>query len=166
MRSLSLVCCIAGAAAVAALAGAGTAGALVGPGLAHAATVTLSSNRAGADPVALTLELEYEMQCGYPGPGPVLITLPAAERLPGTLARTSVRVDGRPAVAVSVTGHTVSVGLAPEPRIMCDVIGPGRLTVLFTSAAHLGNPSRPETYVVEATRGGASFSAGFALVAP
>lgn len=143
----------------------GTSGALavVAPGLVHTATVMLSSARAGAEPVALTLELGYEMQCGYPGPGPVVITFPVAERVPAVLSRAEVLVGGHPAVSVGVSGHSVSVGLAPEPRVMCDVIGPGRLTVQFTSAAGLGNPSRPGSYTVEAARGSAFFSAAFTI---
>jgi len=50
-------------------------------------TVALSSTRAGARPVRLTLSFSYTMQCDYPGAGPVTIVLPAAERLPARLAR-------------------------------------------------------------------------------
>lgn len=155
-----------GAIVVAAMLGclAGSVGAVVAPGLVHAASVTLSSHRAGTDPVTLTLQLEYEMQCGYPGPGPVVVALPPAERL-GAITRGAVLVDGQPARSVATVGHTVTVGLKPPPQVMCDVIGPGRLTLVFLPAARLGNPTRPGSYALEATHGASSFSASFAVTA-
>jgi hypothetical protein len=127
--------------------------------LAHTITITLSSIRAAARPVAATAVLGYEMQCGYPGPGPVVLELPAAEHVPASIRRSSVLVDGKAATSVRVSGHAVSVGLAPPPQIMCDVIGPGRLTIELTRAAGLGNPTRPGSYVLRVARGSTSFSA-------
>jgi len=131
--------------------------------LPQSASVTLSSAQAGARPVVLTLVLGYEMQCGYPGPGPVTIDLPAAERVPAQLAPSQVLVDGKPAPSVAIAGHAVSVGLAPPPQVMCDVIGPGKLTIEFGRAAGLGNPSRPGVYTLEAARGSAAFTARFTI---
>ncbi len=109
----------------------------------------------------VTVELGYEMQCGYPGPGPVVLELPASEQVPARIPRASVLVDGKAAPSLSVSGHAVAVGLAPRPQIMCDVIGPGRLTIELTRAVGLGNPSRPGSYLLRAARGGVSFSARF-----
>jgi len=135
------------------------------PGPAHSAAITVSPPRAGATAVVVKLVLGYEMQCGYPGPGPVVVTLPPGERVGRTLARSAVVVDGRPAVSVAVSGRTVTIGLAPAPQVMCDVIGPGRLTVLFLASAGLGNPPRAGSYTVRAARGSASFSAVFSISA-
>jgi hypothetical protein len=143
----------------AALAGACATGASALPGLPQSATASLSTARAGARPVALTLELDYDMQCGYPGPGPVVIELPAAERVPGSLARSQVLVDGHPAASVQVSGHRVDVGLAAKPRIMCDEIGPGRLTISFPTSAGLGNPARAGSYTIDVTRASTALSA-------
>lgn len=148
---------------VSALLAACTSAAAAPTPLPSSAAVILSSERAGARPVALTLKLTYEMQCGYPGPGPVLIDFPKQERVPGVLASSRVLVDGHRARAVGVSGHTVSVGLAPPPQIMCDVIGPGRLTILFTRAAGFGNPVRAGRYTITATRGTSAFSARFTI---
>lgn len=137
------------------------AGALPGP--VQSSSMTLSSLATGTRPVALTLTLQYEMQCGYPGPGPVVVTLPRGEAVPVTLAASAVLVDGHHATSVSLSGRAVSVGLAPEPQIMCDVIGPGRLVIAFTRSAGLGNPMHKGSYAVLATRGSASFSARFTI---
>ena len=103
------------------------------------------------------------MQCGYPGPGPVLIDLPSQERVPRVLTPSQVLVDGHPARNVGIFGHRVSVGLAPLPRIICMVIGMGRLTILFTRAAGLGNPLRAGSYTITATRASSEFSARFTI---
>lgn len=156
-----------GPAVAVALVAAGTpAGAALGPGPASSpstASVSLSSARAGARPVALTLTLTYEMQCGYPGPGPVVIRLPQQERVPARLAPAQVLVDGQPARTVAISGHTVTVGLAPRPQIMCESIGPGRLTILLTRAAGFGNPLRADSYTIAVTRRAAAFTAGFTI---
>ena len=129
----------------------------------HSATVSLSSVRAGARPVALRLVLTYEMQCGYPGPGPVTIDLPTQERVRSVVKLAQVLVDGHPARALAVSGHTVTVGLAPPPRINCMVIGVGRLTILLTRAAGLGNPLRAGSYTITAARASSEFSARFTI---
>ena len=131
--------------------------------LATSLTVALSSSRAGAAPVAITLQFGYEMQCGYPGPGPVLVRFPPAERLPKAIPTGSVRVDGSSQPAARQTGSTVSITLPPAPAIMCDVIGPGRLTIAFSRAAGLGNPARAGAYPVSATRQATPFSARFVI---
>jgi hypothetical protein len=83
------------------------------------------------------------MQCGYPGPGPVIVRFPAQEHVPPAIPVSDVLVDGKPAPGVRVSRGAVSVALAPRPQIICDVIGPGRLTIAFTRSAGLGNPDQP-----------------------
>jgi hypothetical protein len=108
------------------------------------------------------------MQCGYPGAGPVTIALPSAERLPARLARRDLLVDGHAARGVVLSGHTLTITLAPAPRIICDVIGLGRLTVEVTAGAELGSPLHAGTYTITASISSASpppaaFSASFTL---
>lgn len=130
---------------------------------ADSATLSLSSLRAGARPVELTLTLAYEMQCGYPGPGPVLIEFPRQQPLPATLTRSQVLVDGRSARSVEITGRTVSIGLAPLPRIVCMEIGMGRLAIAFTAAADLGNPIAAGTYTLAVRRASSTFRVPFTI---
>jgi hypothetical protein len=143
-----------------------TAGAVAGSataGLGQSASGTISSNRASTRPVTLTLKLGYEMQCGYPGPGPVVVTFPAAWRLSAKLGSTAVLVDGKAAVSASLSGHTVKVGLAPPPQIMCDVIGPGMLTIQFTRGDNIGSPMTAGTSVVTAAVKGQTFRVSYAF---
>ncbi len=128
-----------------------------------AATVAVTPNRAGVRPAAITVRLTYEMQCGYPGPGPVRVVLPVAVRVPARIARSAVFVNGRAAPAVRVAGRAISVGLPARPRIMCDAIGPGRLTIVFGRAAGIGNPLRAGSYLLVATRQTSSFVARFTI---
>ena len=114
------------------------------------AAVELSSTRAGARPVVLTLRLRYEMQCARPGPGPLVITFPAGERLPAQIAAGDVLVDDGPAAGVHRSGQTVSVGLPIRHGPLCDVIAPSVLIVVFDRGAQLGNPSRPGHYAIAA----------------
>jgi hypothetical protein len=127
--------------------------------------VTLSTPHAGARPVAVTLRLRYEMQCGWPGPGSLAIRLPAGMQLPARLPAGAVLVNDRGATAAGPTGasRTVTVGLPKRPQIMCDSIGPGTLTVAFTRAARLGNPHAAGSYALRATHGADRFSGRFAI---
>jgi hypothetical protein len=129
----------------------------------QSATATAAPSRAGARPAALTVRLSYQMQCGYPGPGPIVVRLPAGERVPATIVPSSLLVNGRPAPGVHVTGRAVSIELPSRPTIMCDVIGPGTATVVFTRAADLGNPARAGSYTVTVTRQGSSSAARLAI---
>lgn len=107
----------------------------------------------------LTLALHYEMQCGYPGQGPVVIDFPQKMRMPRTLTASSVLVDGKPAIKVGMIRHQVSIGLARRTGVICDVLGPGTLTIVFDQAADLGNPSRAGAYLVTARNGSRHFAA-------
>jgi hypothetical protein len=148
VRRLAAGCAI--ALLTAAAAGAGNAGNAATPMRPAAATVSLSTSKAGARPVTLTLQLRYEMQCARPGPGPLVITFPAAEQLPAQLTAGSVLVNRHPATQVERSGRTVSVALPVQRGPLCDVIAPAVLKIVFTSSAGLGNPLRAGTYALAA----------------
>jgi hypothetical protein len=139
-----------------------TAGVKALPG--QSAGAALSSNKAGARSVGLTLTLRYEMQCGSPGQGPVSVTLPATMSVPARIAAASVLVDGKTAPSIGRSGARILVGLPPQPRIMCDSITIGTLTIAFTKAAGLGNPKSAGTYAVSAARLAQTFSAKLRIV--
>lgn len=105
-----------------------------------AATAVAAPDTAGAQPAALTLALRLLMQCGRPGAGPIVVSLPAAEHVPATIARGDVLVGGSPPRAASVSGHTVLLTLPRPQGVTCMVIAPGTLTIAFSRAADLGNP--------------------------
>jgi hypothetical protein len=113
--------------------------------------VTLSSHAAGARPVAVTVVMHYEMQCNWPGPGVLTIRFPGAMAVPARVPSAAVLVDKRIVNGVRVTGRTVSVPLPQRPQIMCDLIGPGTVTVSFSRAAKLGNPKAAGSYSLLAT---------------
>lgn len=117
-----------------------------------AASIALSSDHVAATPVAITLKLRYEMQCGWPGPGPLVVTFPTAERLPGKIAPGVVQLNGRPAKA-NRSGHAVAVAVPPRGEVTCMVIGPGTATIEFKLAAGIGNPRTRGVYPISVQRG-------------
>jgi hypothetical protein len=133
--------------------------------LASSASVSVSSRRAGERPVALTLTLRYEMQCGYPGSGTLIVKLPAQEQLPASFAAGSALLDGKRAGVTLAAGKELRVALPARPGVMCDVIGPGKLTLVLTKVARLGNPARAGTYSVTASVGSRTFHAALAIAA-
>jgi hypothetical protein len=127
----------------------GTAAA-AGPMLpAQSVSVGASSLRVGAHPVALTFTFRYEMQCGDPGTGPVVLQLPAAMSVPSTVTKSTVLLNGSAPSSVVVKGSKITVGIPPRSGVMCDVIGPGTLTVVLERSARIGNPKSAGTYVFE-----------------
>ena len=131
-----------------------------------APSAALSSARAGARPVALTVKVHYEMVCGYPGRGSAVVSLPAAAFVPTRIVSSAVLVNGRPTPAVTVSGHDVSIALPrPEPGVTCMSIGPGTLTLTLTRAAGLGNPRAAGTYTIRVRRNTSSFGAKVTIVA-
>jgi hypothetical protein len=121
--------------------------------------VSLSSPRAGARPVVVAVQLRYEMQCGWPGPGTVTIRFPDAMTVPSVIPATSVLVNGKPAPSVVNVDHRETIGLPPRSGILCDVIGPGRLRITFTRAARIGNPRAAGVYALRAVKGKVGFTA-------
>jgi hypothetical protein len=130
--------------------------------------VTLSSTAPSARPVVVTMKLSYEMQCGWPGNGEILVTFPHAMKLdrPALRSRGAVLIDGKAATEVAAPddrGGTVLVSLPPRPHIMCDAIGPGIVTLTFTKKANLGNPAAAGGYTVSAKRTSVSAAKPFSL---
>lgn len=75
----------------------------------------------------LALTLRYEMICGQPGPGPLVLQLPTRFRLTAPRAF----VDGKER-AGSVMASTVTIDLPNPPRITCMSITEGTLHVRVT----------------------------------
>ena len=125
-----------------------------------ATTATLSSTRAGARPVALTLKLHYEMVCGQPGAGKAIVSLPADTAVPSRIDSSAVLVDGKPTPSVTVSGHDVSIAMPlRRPGVTCMIVGPGTLTLTLTRAAGLGNPKSAGAYTIRVRRNTQSFQA-------
>jgi hypothetical protein len=124
-----------------------------------AATAAAAPSRAGARPVTLTLTIEVELQCGRLPRGPILVSLPGAMRLGASLARTAVLLDGKPAAAVTLAGRSIGIGVPRPTGIVCDVMSPGKVAIVFTRAAHVGNPPVAGRYAVTIRAGGTSGTA-------
>jgi hypothetical protein len=102
------------------------------------------------------------MQCGYPGPGPVVVRFPTQERLPKTLPAGAVRANGSAEAAAIEPRNAVIVTLPPAPTVICDVIGPGRRLSsdgLHGSKTH----STPAPYTIAATRESTVLSSTFVI---
>ncbi len=115
-------------------------------------TVGDSSPHAGARAVVLKLKFTAELQCGRPIGPPIVVALPATEHVPRRISRSSILVNGAAPAAVSLLRHSVVMKIS-HPQVICDVIGPGPVTILFTRAAKLGNPVKPGMYEVTVHRG-------------
>jgi len=114
------------------------------------ASLVLSNSRAGVRPVALTLELRYEMQCGNPGTGSLLVDLPSQMQVPSRFPSGSARLDGKSVALTFAARSELRIPLPPRPGILCDLIGPGTLTLVVTKQAGIGNPTAAGTYPVVA----------------
>lgn len=129
--------------------------------LAGQMTVAVSTHGHDARDVRYALTFRYDMQCGYPGKDPAVVTFPG--RVPLRIARTAVLVDGAPARDVTVRGRAVTVAMPPRPLVMCASIGPGRLTIVFTPRAGIANPAVPGGYAVRVVKGTQTFAAPVAV---
>ncbi|HST19037.1 MAG TPA: hypothetical protein VLK36_15335 [Gaiellaceae bacterium] len=129
----------------------------------HAASVQLSSVKAGADDVALTVRLQSVLRCGQPTGGAVVVSLPKAAHVPGSIARTSVRVNGKAPSKVSVAATTVTVSLPVVHGITCDSMTDGVVQVAFAASAALGNPAHAGTYAVGVRQAKAAHSVSIAI---
>ena len=140
------------------LAGAGPRQPLSGSSMA----VTASSHAAGARGVRLTLTLHYVMRCANPGPGPLVVSFPAAMKLPRRFAPGTVKLAGK-AVAATVDERHVTVAVAPHRGVLCDMMAIGPVTLSFTRAAKLTNPAQAGSYRFRATHRGRAFTAKLAI---
>lgn len=95
----------------------------------------------GALPVELVLTLRTELHCGRLNGRSIIVTVPTAVHVPDSIARTSVRVGGGAPAAVAVSGHTVALSMPQPAGVVCNVIAPGAVKIVFLRAAGLGNPT-------------------------
>ena len=132
------------------------------PSAPESLTVGASTHAAGARPVRLTLTFRYEMKCNYPGAGPLVVTFPPAVRLPKRFAAGSVTLAGKPLAAKRNQRHVTMT--VPRPTgVVCGVIAPGSVKLVFTRKARLGNPARPGSYRFSATHLTHDFSGTLAI---
>lgn len=113
-------------------------------------TVSATPRTAGAHRVRLAVTLTYEMQCGYPGPGPIVVTFPSSMRLPRHFPTGSVKLNTKTTPA-TIKGHKVTVTVPPHKGVLCGTIGPGLVKLVFTHAAKVANPARSGSYGFAAT---------------
>ena len=139
-------------------AAAAAAGALAVPSPAHPVSITLSSSKAGAGNVGLTLRMPTVLQCGRPRGGPVVLTLPRAAHVPRAIGLAAVTVNGKPPSTVAVKGRAVTVGLPVPHGIMCDSLVDGVLVIAIAPSAALRNPARAGTYRATVQQGHESWS--------
>jgi hypothetical protein len=125
-------------------------------------TAAASPHTAGAHAVRITLTLRYEMQCGYAGAGPLVVTFPRALKLPKRFAAGAVKLAGKRA-APTVRGRHVTVTIPRHKGPLCGLIAPGSVTLTFTRTAKLVNPRRPGSYRLTSTHEGFTFTAALAI---
>jgi hypothetical protein len=97
----------------------------------------------------LSLNLHYEMVCGQPGRGPVVVRLPPGFRL--SRLQVSARGEARP---FTLAGRTVTIGLAKPPQITCMSITEGTLPIRIA-----GVHAPAGTYVIRAAVNANTFTA-------
>ena len=121
----------------------------ISPGL-GSATAVAAPDGSAMRPVELRLSLVVELQCGKLQRGSILVALPAAMHVASSIPRSAVLVNGRPVAAMSVTGHSIGLTTAATPSggVLCDVMAPGKVSIVFTRAAGLGNPGSAGSYPV------------------
>jgi len=128
-------------------------------------TARLSTTRAGAKRVVLTLRLQTALVCGEAGPGAIVVRLPKAAKIPATLPRAAVAVGGHAAAKLRVTGRRVTISPSVSPGMLCQSITIGTLVIRFTHLARLENPRAPGRYTVVVRRGTTRAVAKLAITA-
>ena len=88
----------------------------------------------------LALNLRYEMTCGQPGPGPVVVRLPSSF----TISRPQARIDGARRTTQR-SGMSLTISLPKPPKVTCMSITEGTLRVTVSSVR-----APAGTYVVHA----------------
>jgi hypothetical protein len=122
----------------------------------------LSTTKAGAHNVTLTVQFPALLQCGRPF-GSEVVTLPAAAPAPKAIALSAVRLNRLAPTSVVVKGHAITIELVPH-GILCDSISMGTATVVFSGAARLGNPSKPGTFTIVVKHGSATYRAAVKII--
>jgi hypothetical protein len=128
------------------------------PGL----TASLSTTRAGARPVTLTLTFPAALICGRVS-GVTEVTLPHAAQTPDAVAPAAVTINGARAGTVTVRGSTIAVAPSRPHGVTCMSIVEGTAKLVFTPAARLGNPARSGDYPVLVRRGRSVLRATLAI---
>lgn len=131
--------------------------------IAPGATISLSSKKAGAKPVAVTIRIDAPLRCGIPFGLPVVVLLPRTSFVPRAIAGSTVLVNGKRSAKVTVSSRSVTVAVPAVHGMTCDSITDGREAVTFTSAAKLGNATKPGTYAVKIRRGTSTYAASVTL---
>ena len=108
---------------------------------------------ASASGSTVSLRLHYLMTCGQPGPGPLVVRLPAAFGI--TNLRVTVRGAERPALH---SGSALTITLPKPPEVTCMSIGEGTLPVTIANV-HAAAGS----YVVTARVRNHAFTAGLRI---
>jgi hypothetical protein len=130
---------------------------------APAATVSLSSKKAGARPVRLTVQIAAPLRCGMPFGSPVVVSLPQTSLVPRTIAGSAVLVNGKQSAKVTVSASSLTVAVPLPQGVTCDSITDGKESLTFTQAAKLGNAPKPGTYKIHVRRGSETFAASVTL---
>jgi hypothetical protein len=124
------------------------------------ATATLSSSKAGAKHVTMTVALRSDLQCGrLMGSRTLALTLPAKAHVAATIPTSAVTVSGRAVSTVSVAGRVVTVTLPLPHGMTCNSITMGTVRIVLTPAAAFANPKAAGTYAVRVAHGSETFAA-------
>jgi hypothetical protein len=111
------------------------------------ATAELSSAKAGARPVAVTLRFPALLVCGRLR-GTVSVVFPRAAGVPRRIAAPGVRLAGEPAARVAVARRSVAVTAASAGGVTCHSMRLADVILTFTRGAELRNPSVPGRYSI------------------
>ncbi len=99
----------------------------------------------GAKPASLTFRATFELQCGRASAATV--GLPAAMGV-RTIKSTAVTVNGVHPASVRTSHHVLRVTMPPPRGMICNSIGPARVTLRIAGPAGLVNPAKPGSYAV------------------
>jgi hypothetical protein len=116
------------------------------------ATAELSSAKAGARPVAVTLRFPAVLVCGRLK-GTVSVQFPRAAGVPRRIAAAGVRLAGEPAARVTVSRRSVAVTAAAAGGVTCHSIRLAEVVLTFARGAKLRNPAVPGRYSIGITYG-------------
>jgi hypothetical protein len=125
-------------------------------------TVKLSSSRAGAKDVTLTLSYMTALRCGHPSTG-VTVDLPAAAGVAAKIAGSAVHMNGRPVSAVVVRKHSLAVSPPRVSGVTCDSIVNGTVTLVLGAGAEIANPAHAGTYQVSVASGTSHLTATYSV---
>ena len=121
-------------------------------------SASLSTTKAGAKNVTLTISWRTELRCGRPiGVKTLVLKLPANARVPAAIPASAVLVGTRAATKVAVTGHTLAIALPPPRGMLCDSIRVGIVKIVVLPSAGLGNPKVPGLYTATLIAGPGTF---------